>query len=146
MAFIYEVVPEKDYDFFKSMGIKNFWGNGDFSFSPEKTKWSANYEKNAYLINVGGGHADVPHFHDFWWNGTIIRIETAGGGKGNYKTGVEIYWFVKKLIIPRKFMKNKSEIVEMVLDALKVDPDWCDMKYLKSIHAIMDCEPTISED
>lgn len=73
MAFVFEKVPEKDYKFFKSMGLKNCWGNGSFSLSKD-TKWCADRDRNAYLVRIGGGFNDMPNFHDFWWNGYAIPL------------------------------------------------------------------------
>ena len=85
-----------------------------FLFLREQQVAVPTMKKMLFLVNVGGGHADVPHFHDFWWNETVIRIETVGGGKGNYETGVEIFWFVKQIPIPEKIWGHKDEIVKMI--------------------------------
>lgn len=146
MSFICEIVPEKDYNFFRSMGLKNFWGNGSLTFTEGRTKWCADRERNAFLVNVGGGHAEVPHFHDLWWNGNVIRLETSDGGSGNYEVGVKIIWFVEKLPVPQKLWEYKDEIVKLVYEALSVDRSWCDKKFLRSISVKFECEPQMTTD
>ncbi|MBQ6035629.1 hypothetical protein [Ruminococcus sp.] len=146
MAFIYEVVPEKDYDFFISMGLKNCWGNDTLTLSKGSTMWCADRKRNAYIVYIGGGHDEMPFFHDFWWNGNVIRMETVCGGKGNYKTGVDIVWYINKIPVPKKIWNFKDEIVDMIKEAFKVNSDWCMKECLKSITVNIQCEPTISED
>lgn len=146
MAFIYEIVPEKDYEFFRSMGLKNCWGNGSLTLSEGSTKWCADRERNAYVVGIGGGYDDMPHFHDLWWNDHIIRMETISGGNGNYDVGVDIIWFINKILIPRKVWNLKKDIVKMISEAFSINNDWCRTEYLKSIHVKINCEPTIMED
>ena len=45
MAFIYEIIPEKYYEFFRSMGLKNCWGSDHLTLSEGDTKWSADQKK-----------------------------------------------------------------------------------------------------
>lgn len=145
MSFVFEKVPEKDHDFFKSMGLKNCWGNGPHLLISE-TQWCADREKNAYLVGIGGGHDDMPHFQDLWWNGYVIRMETNRGGKGNYDVGVDIIWFIEKISIPKSIWQYRETIIKMIEEAFAVDYDWCNTEYLKSISVHIDCEPTMEED
>ena len=146
MAFIYEVVPEKDYDFFISMGLKNCWGNDTLTLSKGSTKWCADRERNAYIVNIGGGYDEMPYFHDLWWNGTVIRMETLCSGSGNYETGVDMIWILKKIPVPKELLESKDEITGMINEAFSLNSGWCNKKYLKSVTVKIECEPTISED
>ncbi len=146
MAFVFEKVPEKDYEFFKSMGLKNFWGTDSLSLSKGDTTWCANREKNAYLVAIGGGHADIPEYHDLWWNGHIVRMETLEAGNGNYDTGVNIIWIIKKIPIPRSIWIYKDDVLQMINEAFSVDLDWCRAEHLKSISVKIECEPEMVEE
>lgn len=137
--FVYEKVPEKDYDFFRSMGLKNCWGS-DPKLLIKHTEWCADRERNAYLVGIGGGYQDMPEFTDFWWNGLLIRLETYCGGTGNYDVGVHIKWFVQRIPIPEEFWDKRDEICRMIEEAFSVDRAWCRPERLKSIEVVM-CPP-----
>lgn len=142
MSFVYEVVPERDVEFFESMNLKNCWGSGEFLFLEGYTKWCADRDKNAYLVSIGGGYnGEMPNFYDLWWNGNIIRIEAECGGKGNYDTGVDIIWFINRIPIPKKMWKSKEEIMKLIEEAFEVNSDWCKKQFLKSITVKFECEP-----
>ncbi|WP_019679467.1 hypothetical protein [Ruminococcus flavefaciens] len=145
MAFIYEVVPEKDHDFFISMGLKNCWGNDTLNLSEGSTKWCADRERNAYIVNIGGGHDDMPYFHDLWWNGTVIRLETLCGGSGNYETGVDMVWFIQKIPVPKELWRYRDEIRDIINEAFSINSGWCNKKHLRSVKVVFECEPTIEE-
>ncbi|MBP3339274.1 MAG: hypothetical protein J6L69_07710 [Lachnospiraceae bacterium] len=145
MGFVYEVVPEEDREFFKSMGLKDCWGREGKNLS-EYTEWCADREKNAYLVGIGGGLHEMPYFYDFWWNGNTIRMEISEGGSGNYETGVDIIWIIEKLPIPQKVWKNRDEIMKMIEEAFSVDSSGCKKQFLKSISVRFDCEPEMEEN
>ena len=146
MAFIYEVVPEKDYEFFKSMGLKNCWGSDALTLNEGYTKWSANREKNAYLVDIGGGLGEVPHFYDLWWNKYVIRMEMYESGSGNYDVGVNICWVIEKISIPKNIWNYKYDVLKMINEAFLVNKGWCRSEYLKSINVKIDCEPEMMEE
>ena len=142
MGFVYEVVPEEDREFFKSMGLKNCWGTEEKILS-KYTDWCADRERNAYLIGIGGGLHEMPYFYDFWWNGHIIRMEISEGGNGNYETGVDIIWIIEKLPIPKEIWEYKKEVMGMIEEAFSVNSSGCKKQFLKSISVRFDCEPEV---
>lgn len=142
MGFVYEVVPEKDTEFFESMGLKNCWGNSELLFLAGHTEWCADRERGAYLVAIGGGyHGEMPEFYDLWWKGNVIRIEAVRGGEGSYETGVDIIWFINRVPVPEKIWESKDEIMEMIKEAFAVNSDWCKKQFLKSITVKIECEP-----
>ena len=145
MAFVYEIVPEKDYEFFKSMQLRDCSGAEKFTLNEKRTKWCADRQRNAFLIDIGGGYGDIPHFHDLWWNGCVTRIITSRGGKGNYKSGIDIIWFVKKMPISQELWIHRLDIYNLIRDGLYVDSSWCPKEYLKSVSVIFECEPQIQK-
>ncbi len=144
MAFVFEKVPEKDYEFFKSMGLKNCWGNGSLSLSKD-TKWCADRDRNAYLVRIGGGFNDMPNFHDFWWDGYTIRIEVVRTSTGNYDDGINITWNIMTLPIPNELWEKQTEILKMINEAFSIDLGWCEKEEVRSVNVKIMCEPEIVE-
>lgn len=133
MAFVYEIVQEKDYDFFKSMGLKNCWGTKPLIFLPGITTWTADRVRNAFLVGIGGGFHDMPDYYDLWWNGHTIRMEIVEAGIGNYDVGVDMVWFINKVPIPKEIWQYKEEVMNMITEAFSVNMGWCRKECLKSI-------------
>ncbi len=140
MAFVFEKVPERDYKFFESMGLKNCWGNSSLSLSAD-TKWCADRERNAYLVRIGGGYNDMPSFHDFWWNGYTIRMEIVRTSTGNYDDGINIIWSIMTLPIPNELWEKQEEILKMLNEAFSIDLGWCEREEVKSISVKIMCTP-----
>ena len=114
MAFVYEVVPEKDKEFWVSLGIKNCWGIDLLRFATGSV-WCADRERNAYLIGVGGGMHDVPLMSDLWWNGNVIRIEwddNQNTGNRRLPKGLSVVWNIHKIFIPPSIMDQKDTVVK----------------------------------
>ena len=117
MAFIYEIVPEKDYSFFDSMHLKNPFGKG-FIYATRHSHWCADRERNAFLIPLGGIMHDTPYFIDLWIDGHIIIMEAEQYGKmmnGNVVVG----WDIVDILIPNKAWDKKELIVSIAKEALK---------------------------
>lgn len=146
MAFIYEIVPEKDYGFFKSMRLKNERNSFNFEFKPGSTGWSADRKQNAYLVRISGGHGEIPLFYDLWWNGDIIRMEVSSGGSGDYYCGYKHKWFIENLPIPKKLWNKKDDIISLINEAFSVDYGWKDPDHVISIEVVFEREPKIKED
>lgn len=140
MAFVYEVVPEKDKEFWVSLGIKNCWGIDLLRFATGSV-WCADRERNAYLIGVGGGMHDVPLMSDLWWNGNVIRIEwddNQNTGNRRLPKGLSVVWNIHKIFIPPSIMDQKDTVVKMVEEAFSVDCDGAKKENVLSISVIMD--------
>lgn len=139
MGFVYEVVPEEDRDFLKSMGLKDCWGT-ELKTITKRTKWCADREQNAYLIGIGGGYHDMPYFYDLWWNGHVIRMEVEEGGKGNVGVGMDIIWIINRIPISEDIWQHRGEVLKMIKDAFSVNRSWCELSELKSITVKIACE------
>lgn len=142
MAFVYEIVPEEDKEFWLSMELKNCWGKDPLPFVC-KTTWCADRERNAFLNAAGGGFHEVPEFYDLWWNGTTIRIETEPYGyEGNREVGYDIIWKIYRIPIPKLLWDKKDEIIKMIYEAFSVNPRFSKaIEFVKSITVNILCEP-----
>lgn len=148
MAFVYEVVPEKDKEFWVSLGIKNCWGIDLLRFATGSV-WCADRERNAYLIGVGGGMHDVPLMSDLWWNGNVIRIEwdnNQNTGNRRLPKGLSVVWNIHKIFIPPSIMDQKDTVVKMVEEAFSVDCDGAKKENVLSISVIMDNTIILTKD
>ena len=116
MSFVYEIVPEKDYDFFESMHLKSPFGKGYICVT-KYTRWCADREKNAFLVPIGGKMYDMPYFIDLWWNGCIIEMEVEEYGK-RVDGRVIIGWKVVDFPIPYDYWAKKDLIVSIAKEAL----------------------------
>lgn len=117
MAFVYEIVPEKDYDFFDSMNLKNPFGQ-DYIYVTKYSHWCADRERNIFLVPVGGKLNDTPYFIDLWLNGRIIEIEAEEYGK-RINGKVIVGWKVVNIYIPYNMWDKRDSIVSVIEESLK---------------------------
>lgn len=117
MAFVYEIIPEKDHEFFNSMRLPNPVKKGYISITKGDC-WCADRERNAYIIELGGGMYDMPYFIDLWWNGCIVAMEAEEYGK-RIDGRVIVGWKVVDFPIPYYYWDKKDLIVSIVREALK---------------------------
>lgn len=145
MGFVYEVVPEEDFGFLKEMRLLDCWGM-KLLYIDKDTKWCADREKNAYLLEIGGGYKGFPNFCDLWWNGNVIRMEITRRATRNEEEEMNIVWYIHKIPIPRAIWENKEEILVMIKEAFEVNKSWCKDKKVNSISVKFMCEPEMMED
>ena len=136
MAFVYEIVPENDYDFFDSMHLKSPLGKGYIRLS-KYTKWCADRENNVFLIPHGGGLGDTPSFADLWYDGHTIKMEIKQYGK-RINGNVVVGWNIVNLFIPEEIWDKKKCIIDTIKKALSV------YRYVKNEEMLeprISCEP-----
>lgn len=138
MAFVYEIVQEKDYDFFKSMGLKNCWGTKPRILLPGLSTWTADKVRNAFLVAIGGGCFDVPNYYDLWWNGYVVRLEAEDcRSEGNRRESFRLVWDVYKIYVPKPVWEKRDLIIKMIEEAMLVNHDGVDKENLNSIAVSM---------
>lgn len=134
MAFVCEIVQEKDFDFFKSMGLKNCWGTDPKIFLPGRTEWIADRVRNAFLVAIGGGMHDVPLIYDLWWNGYVVRLEVEDfRSEGNRRESFKFVWDVNKILIPKSIWEKRDLIIKMIEEAMSVNQGGVKKANLNSI-------------
>ncbi len=134
MAFVYEIIQEKDFDFFESMGLKNCWGTKPQTLLPVRSDWIADRGRNAFLIAIGGGMHDVPLIYDFWWNGYVVRLEVEDfRSEGNRRENFKLVWDVNKILIPKSVWEKRDLILKMIEEAMLVNQGGVKKANLNSI-------------
>lgn len=134
MAFVYEIVQEKDYDFFKSMGLKNCWGTKPQIFLPGRSEWTADRVQNAFLVAIGGGMHDVPLIYDLWWNGYVVRLEVEDcRSEGDRRESFRLVWDVYKIYVPKPVWEKRDLIIKMIEEAMLVNQGGVKKANLNSI-------------
>ena len=115
MAFVCEKIPSEDIEYVQSLGIKNCTGHRLFQFFEGKTGWSIDRNRQAFLINLGGGYKDMPYFWAFLYKGLECRVEkeqdirqTPEGKRINR---------ISRVIIPHELSTQKDDILKMILEA-----------------------------
>lgn len=116
MAFIYEVVPEKDYAFFDSMHLRNPFGKG-YIYVTKQSRWCADRKRNFFLVPLGGGMHDTPYFIDLWIDGEIVVMEAEQYGK-RINGNVIVGWDIVNIIIPSKIWSKRNLIVSIIEEAM----------------------------
>lgn len=134
MAFVYEIVQEKDFDFFNSMGLKNCWGTKPQIFLPGRTEWIVDRVRNAFLVAIGGGMHDVPLIYDLWWNGYVVRLEADDfRSEGNRHDSIKLVWDVNKILIPKSIWEKRDLILKMIEEGMSVNQGGVKKSNLNSI-------------
>ena len=126
------------------MKLLDCWGAKLLSVGKE-TKWCANREKEAYLVEIGGGYHDMPYFYDLWWKGHIVRLEVSRRAKSNTEGGVDIIWYIHRIPIPKKIWMRRKEVLEMISQAFCVNRVWYSAREVKSIEVKLRCEAEKAE-
>lgn len=119
MAFVFEKVPEKDWNYFNSFNI-NY--HGKHFYADEYTQWAADKEREIYLIWLPCGGLEMPNVYALVWKSNVIFIETEERPtyitKDN-KQIREMRWLIERISIPRGIDLKRSEILAAINEAGK---------------------------
>lgn len=117
MAFKYEKMNEDDLKFVQDFNFRNPLSH----IRPLRlTHWTADRERKAFLIALGGeGYygAEIPGFFVFIWKNRVMKIEAFTEGQGNFEKGIEVWWKINKIIIPDIFKKDQQIIMDLIREA-----------------------------
>jgi len=118
MAFVDEdITSEEDIALFNSFNFK--YPVNKTPFRP--TSWVNDRERNAFLVWMGGGAFEIPHFYAFVWNNNVIIFSLDLHINHNPKTGeVERKWEIINLFAPKNLEKYNEEIISMIKEALMI--------------------------
>jgi hypothetical protein len=74
-------------------------------------------ERDAWLTRSGGG-GERPEFVELHWQGEEIKMHAYESQTGTAEEGLVITWKVAKMHIPEKLEAYRSEIINIVREAL----------------------------
>lgn len=117
MAFVNEVVSEADKEKLKAFHFKNPVTKEIVS----PIYWTIDHQRDVYLFGLGGqGYYDseIPSFYALVWKGKRIYLRTFSKGKGNYQSGVEMWWKIAGISIPESLEPQKEEVIELIKEAI----------------------------
>lgn len=114
MAFVFEKVPEKYWEIYNSFEL-SFDGK---QLTANKYKWwTADKEKDIYLILLGGGVFDTPEIYVLIWNNNKIKIEVTHKCVYNEKSESVLHYRIEKIIAPTALTQNINELSEIIREA-----------------------------
>ena len=125
MAFTFEIISSEDLKYVRSLGIKDCTGHGLKHFPEGLSGWSIDRNRQAFLIGLGGGYKDMPHFLAFLYKGLECRVEeeqeikqTPEGKKFNR---------ISRVIIPYELSTHKDDILTMILEAFDAQKNYAEI-------------------
>lgn len=142
MAFIYEEVGEENRGLWESIGWKD-WGGNEFAYS-KRRYWTINKDENAYLVAIGG-YIDMPHYHDFSYEGRIVRMEVFYLAEGSIEVGMTFNWKIERMYIPKSLWSKKDDVIRLVEDAFSVTRNLVPIEKVVNINVEIQCEPECVE-
>jgi hypothetical protein len=133
MPFVNETIAEADKAKYEAYGFKSPFRN---EFVAPK-KWVIDRERDVFLICLGGQgreRSEIPLIFVLVWKGEIIRFDTFYKGHGDPQAGQEFWWNVLDIVIPSLLKSKKTEIFQLIREALTEYGDGIDSKYVKATH------------
>lgn len=134
MAFVWERVSDEEKDFYNSLGIRDWSGKRTRSFIPKYTDWCIDRERNAILIELGGGRDSDPIFWAFLCNNSEIRIETAS--KLTKTANNKMLREITKIVMSKNSFKQKDEMISLILEAFSALSESSGGMLITEIHCV----------
>ena len=140
MAFVNEkITREEDINLFNSFHLKTPITNEVLI----ARKWTVDRERERYFILCGGQNSeDIPLFFVLIFNKNKIYIEANITGNGDINTGIDSFWKISQINIPKKLEIDQNIILEYLKEAIygyEKGP-WNDA-YIKSLKIEIISEP-----
>lgn len=84
-------------------------------------KWTIDRERDVFFVRLEGPGPDAerPETYALCWRGNLIRVEADVTARGEFKTGVDATWNVRKLDTPPELAASREEIVQLLREAIQ---------------------------
>ena len=142
MAFVYEEVGLENKELWESIGWKD-WGNKPLAFA-KRRKWCIDEERKAYMQPIGR-YIDMPTYYDFYYNGSIVRIEALSISKRDEQQEIELIWYVDRINIPNSLRDRKQVVLKLIKEAFLSNNRRIPLCRIKNIKVVLRCEPDCVE-
>ncbi|PYG83914.1 hypothetical protein LY28_03762 [Ruminiclostridium sufflavum DSM 19573] len=116
MAFVYEKIPEGDRKYFNSFNLKSPFTD-KLLYSRE---WTIDREREVFMVGLGGQgtyESEIPMYYALVWGKSVIFLDTFCNGKGDYDTGIEMWWKITKIKAPICLLKDNDKMIEIIKEA-----------------------------
>ncbi len=117
MAFVNEVISEADKEKLKAFNFKNPVTHEIVS----PMYWTIDRQRDVYLFGLGGQGSydtEIPRFYTLVWKGKKIGLQTFSKGKGDYQSGVELWWKITGISVPESLRPQKEEVMQLIKEAI----------------------------
>lgn len=98
--------------------------------------WTIDRDRNAYLVQLGGGLGEIPESFALVWNDDIISIATKSKfeyGKQGTRETVSVTWNISAIFLPKLLESRRIEIQQLIREALDAYGFLADRKGLESV-------------
>jgi hypothetical protein len=132
MPFINELIPEEDKAKIDWTKFKAW----PFSKPLDPSKWTIDHESNVFLVRLAGRgpYGERPVTYALCWKGEVIRFEAEETGKGEFKTGVDMFWRIYNVGIPSYLREKQEKILSALKEAIDAHGSIYDREHVKSVH------------
>ena len=113
MGFVYEKVPEADWELYNSFKLRNYDRNG-LKEANQFSQWTADRDRDIYFIFIGGVTLEMPEEYAIIWNGEKIIIYVERRSVVVNSTSREIQWSIDFISAPKLLMARKDELISII--------------------------------
>jgi hypothetical protein len=86
-------------------------------------KWAIDRERNVFLVPMGGGgteQSETPAIFSLVFDEQVSRIEAYYKYSGKEREGLDIYWRLTRIVIPRELQPKGNLVLELIKEAFGV--------------------------
>ena len=112
MAFVFEKVPEKDWELFNSFQLK-INDRAGILHADKYTWWVVDREREIYFICLKGGALERPAVYEIIWRGKKIRFHVEKKVQVT-ESSKALHWNITYVCAPKSLESNKNEIISLI--------------------------------
>lgn len=120
MEFVFERVSEKDWKMYNSFKLSF---NNRMLIANKYKCWTADKERNIYLILLGGGAFDSPEEYSLIWNNKKIHIFVYKEFVTSGLSESILHFRIENVIAPIELKQSKNELIEILNEAFACTVD-----------------------
>lgn len=150
MTFVNEFIPNDKKSSFSPEIFYNP-NTGDRRNPIELYRWTIDYDKNIFLIRLGGGgpweggSAPKPREHmALSWNGHVVKFEALGEATGSIRNNdLIINWKVSNIRMPECLEIHHTAVEYLIRESMDaMGSSTCDREGIKAVNIEFDRQPS----